>query len=85
MVGDEQVMAEHANTGDNGSLSSRATSTTISTAINELTFTSVQTRVHNRVKASYGHADQGHGEGGVCRYRGEPGSDYGIRVCGAAA
>ena len=81
MVGDEQVMAEHANTGDDGSLGSR----TISTAFIELTFTRVQTRVHNRVKASYGHADQGHGEGGVCRYRGEPGSDYGIRVCGAAA
>jgi hypothetical protein len=79
MVGDDQVMAEHANTGDDGSLVAP-----VVMAINDSTFTGVQSRVHNRVEASYGHADQRHGEGGLRRDRREPGADYRIRLCGSA-
>src|ERR1700676_1041005 len=79
MVGDDQVMAEHANAGDDDSLVVPAV-----IAINDSTFASVQSRVQNCVEASYGYENQGHGEGDLCRDRGEPGADYCIRLCGSA-
>ncbi len=79
MVGDDQVMAEHANAGHDDSLV-----VPVAMAINNSIFTGVQSRVHNRVEASYGHADQRHGEGGLRRDRREPGADYCIRLCGSA-